>query len=152
AQTSCNSSCPPRSPELAVKPNPLILFLRLSRPWYLPGGALFYLLGVGIARYLGVELEWGVVLTGQLWVSAMQLCVHYLNEYFDHPLDAGHPTRTPFSGGSGALGTGEGQLRPQVALVAAGTALALLAAASNGLARAGVLNTPALVVMALIFF
>ncbi len=135
-----------------MKTNPLILFLRLSRPWYLLGGVLFYLLGVGMARYLGTELEWGVVLHGQLWVSAMQLCVHYLNEYFDHAQDAGHASRTPFSGGSGALGQGKDQLRPQVALVAAGTTLALLAAATNGLARAGALTAPALIIMALIFF
>ncbi|MCW5874207.1 MAG: prenyltransferase [Anaerolineales bacterium] len=132
--------------------NPLILFLRLSRPLYLAGVALFYMLGVGIARYLGLDLDWSVALAGQLWVTAMQLCVHYLNEYFDHPQDVGHTSRTPFNGGSGALGPGEGQLRPQVALVAAGTTLALMAAATNQLARTGAINTPVLIIMACIFF
>lgn len=135
-----------------MKSNPLILFLRLSRPLYLAGGVLFYFLGVGIARYLGLALDWAVVLAGQLWVSAMQLCVHYLNEYFDHPQDAGHSARTPFNGGSGVLGLGEGQLRPPVALVAAGTALALVAAATNGLARGGVLTPTLLALLACIFF
>ena len=132
--------------------NPLLLFLRLSRPWFLLGGFLFYFLGVGIARYLGHELDGDVVLAGQIWVSAMQLCVHYLNEYFDHPNDANHSSRTLFSGGSGVLGQGEGQLRPQLALVAAGTALALVAAATNVLAQAGSLSTQVLLIMALIFF
>lgn len=135
-----------------MKTNPLILFLRLSRPWFLGGGALFYFLGVGIARYLGHPLDWNLVLSGQIWVSAMQLSVHYLNEYFDHPNDANHANRTPFSGGSGALGQGEGQLRPQVALIAAGTALALVAAATNVVARAGSLNATVLLIMGLIFF
>lgn len=132
--------------------HPLILFLRLSRPAYLLGGALFYLLGVGIARYLGIELDGALLLAGQVWVSAMQLCVHYLNEYFDHPQDAQHANRTLFSGGSGALGPGADQLRPQVALVAAGTALALVAAATHHIARSGQLNATVLLLMALIFF
>lgn len=134
-----------------MKPNPLILFLRLSRPLFLAGGVLFYFLGVGIARYLGHALDWNVVLTGQLWVSALQLGVHYLNEYFDYPLDAGHNSRTPFTGGSGVLGDGVGQLPPHVALLGAGTALALVAAATSALARVGALGGTLAVLMALAF-
>lgn len=135
-----------------MKTSPLVLFLRLSRPWFLLGGFLFYFLGVGIARYLGHPLDWNVVLAGQIWVSAMQLCVHYLNEYFDHPNDANHTSRTLFSGGSGVLGLGEGQLHPQVALLAAGGALALMVSATNVIAQSSSLGSPVLLIMALIFF
>jgi 1,4-dihydroxy-2-naphthoate octaprenyltransferase len=47
----------------------------------------------------------------------MQLTAHYLNEYFDAPVDSVNPNRTPFSGGSGALE--EGKLPREIALWAA---------------------------------
>ncbi|MBX3003080.1 MAG: prenyltransferase [Anaerolineales bacterium] len=134
------------------QPHPFFLFVQLSRPWFLAAGVLFYALGVGMARYLGHPLVWGVVLNGQIWVSALQLCVHYLNEYFDHGEDAGHPQRTLFSGGSGVLGQGAGQLRPQVALIAAGSLLAVLAVATHALLRSGQLNLTVGVLLALILF
>jgi len=107
----------------------LLLFLRLSRPWFLFGGALNYFLGLGILRYLGFPIDWGVALLGQVWVTSLQLSTHYLNEYFDYPSDSANRHRTPFTGGSGVLGTGPGQLRPRVALVAAFCALTAVALA-----------------------
>jgi 1,4-dihydroxy-2-naphthoate octaprenyltransferase len=80
------------------------LFVKLSRPFFLLGAALVYALGVGIARYLGVRVDWGVYIIGQAWVTTMQLATHYFNEYFDSPADAANTNRTRFSGGSGALG------------------------------------------------
>jgi 1,4-dihydroxy-2-naphthoate octaprenyltransferase len=35
------------------------------------------------------------------WVSLLQLGAHFLNKYYDGPVDANNPNRTPFSGGSG---------------------------------------------------
>ena len=134
-----------------MKPRPLILFLRLSRPLFLLGGALSYFLGVGIARYLGHPLDWGVVVLGQLWVSSMQLSTHYLNEYFDRKGDAGNPNRTPFTGGSGVLGRGEGQLRPRVALLAASITLTSVAVATFGLLRLGALNSLVITIIVLGF-
>ncbi len=132
-----------------MKPNPLILFLRLSRPLFLVGGALNYFLGLGIANYLGRPLNWSIIILGQLWVTSLQLATHYLNEYFDFPHDAGNRSRTPFTGGSGALGRGEGQLRPRVALVAAYCALTVTALATFVLGRLGALNPIVLTVMVL---
>jgi 1,4-dihydroxy-2-naphthoate octaprenyltransferase len=134
-----------------MKANPLVLFLQLSRPLFLAGGVLFYFLGLGIARYLGHPLDWNIALAGQVWVSALQLCVHYLNEYFDHPHDANHERRTPFSGGSGVLGSGPNQLRPQVAVLAAGTSLALVAAASTVLVLNGAVTPSVLAIMVAAF-
>lgn len=79
------------------------LFIRLARPHFLIGAALFYALGAGAARFLGANIDWGEYLLGQVWVTFMQLSTHFLNEYFDAPGDANNPNRTLFSGGSGAL-------------------------------------------------
>lgn len=123
-----------------MRANPLVLFLRLSRPLFLLGGVLNYALGLGIARYLGVSIEWNLALLGQLWVSSLQLATHYLNEYFDYPGDALNPQRTPFSGGSGVLGAGPGQLRPVVALAAAYSMLTLTALVTLTLLLQGALS------------
>lgn len=127
----------------------LLLFLRLSRPFFLLVGFALYALGVGIARFLGHPIDWSLYLLGQLWVSAIQLSTHYLNEYFDMDGDAGNRNRTPFTGGSGVLGDGEGQLPANVALLAAASSLTVLALATFGLARFSVLNP---IIMLLMFF
>lgn len=102
-------------------PRSVRLFIQLSRPLFLVGAALVYGLGVGIARYLGTPIDWGVYLLGQAWVTSLQLTAHYLNEYFDGPVDNQNPQRTPFSGGSGAVGPGK--LTRNVPLVAAAVTL-----------------------------
>lgn len=132
-----------------MKPNPLVLFVRLSRPLFLLGGVLNYSLGLGIANYLGHSLDWAVIILGQIWVTSLQLATHYLNEYFDFPHDAANRNRTPFTGGSGVLGRGEGQLRPRVALIAAYCALTLVALATFVLSRLGVLSPVVLTIMVL---
>ena len=101
------------------------LFIRLSRPWFLLGGILFYGLGAGIAHYLGAAIDWNLYFLGQVWVTLMQLSIHYLNEYFDSTADVDNPNRTLFSGGSGALG--EGKLPRPVALWASMACLTVIA-------------------------
>ncbi len=81
--------------------------IRLARPHFLLGGILLYALGVGIARYLGAPVNWGLYFLGQVWVTMLQLSTHYLNEYFDSEADRHNTNRTPFSGGSGAIGPGK---------------------------------------------
>lgn len=103
----------------------LRLFIRLARPLFLLGAVLVYALGAGIARYLGVVIDWQAYLLGQAWVTMMQLSTHFLNEYFNAPEDQDNPNRTPFTGGSGALGPGK--LPRRVALVAAFACLAVTA-------------------------
>lgn len=132
-----------------MKTNPFLLFLKLSRPLFLFGGVLNYALGVGIVRYLGLPIDWALVLLGQVWVTSMQLSTHYLNEYFDFPHDAANSNRTPFTGGSGVLGTGEGQLRPRVALIAAFCTLTAAALSTFVLARLGALSPAVLTIMVL---
>ena len=131
--------------------NSLRLFFRLSRPLFLLGGVLNYFLGVGIARYLGNPIDGGALVLGQVWVTAMQLSTHYLNEYFDFPTDAGNRNRTPFTGGSGVLGREPGKLRPRIALYAAFFALTAVSLATYGLARLGAIYPTVLVLMLLGF-
>lgn len=130
-----------------MKSNPFVLFIRLSRPWFLLGGFLTFALGAGIARYLGHPLNTNLYLLGQLWVTAMQLSTQYLNEYFDSEADNANRARTWFSGGSGVLGEGEGQLPRYTALLAACTTLTLVALATYGLGRVGVINPATAIIM-----
>ena len=100
-------------------------FVRLSRPLFLGGGAAGVGLGTALAAYVSKEpLDWHAWLVVQFVVSAFQLMTQYSNEYFDRGADV-RATRTPFSGGSGALV--EGALQPRSALLAA------LAAAGCGI-------------------
>lgn len=103
----------------------LRLFVQLSRPLFLIGGALVYALGVGMARYLGADIDWSTYLLGQAIVTLLQLSAHYLNEYFDSPVGEDNFHRTPFSGGNGAIGNGK--LSRQTVFLAATTTLAILA-------------------------
>jgi len=126
------------------------LFIKLSRPIFLLGAALVYALGVGIARYLGVTIDWGVYFLGQAWVTTLQLATHYLNEYFDSPADAANANRTLFSGGSGVLG--EDGLPREVALWAGIASLTGATSFTVMLIRANGLNPALFLVMLLIFF
>jgi 1,4-dihydroxy-2-naphthoate octaprenyltransferase len=103
----------------------VILFIRLTRPLFLLGAILLYALGAGIAYYLGTIINWGLFWIGLVWVLLLQLSAHYLNEYYDEPFDQENENRTPFSGGSGALGPGK--LPRRTALNAALTTLTFLA-------------------------
>jgi 1,4-dihydroxy-2-naphthoate octaprenyltransferase len=103
----------------------VILFIRLTRPLFLLGAILLYALGAGIAHYLGTILNWDLFWIGLVWVLLLQLSGHYLNEYYDAPFDQENENRTPFSGGSGALGPGK--LSRRTALIAALTTLTFLA-------------------------
>ncbi len=82
----------------------LLLFVRLLRPHFLLGGVLMYLLGWGMARYLGLNVRTTVAWLGMGWVVTLQASAHLLNEIFDAPLDLDNLNRTLFSGGSGAIG------------------------------------------------
>ena len=105
--------------------HPLMLFIRMMRPLFLLGGVLLYTLGLGIAKYLGTILDWETALVGLLWAITLQLSTHFFNEYYDAPADQQNPNRTPFTGGSGAVGPGK--LPRQTALASGLTTLAMLA-------------------------
>lgn len=125
------------------------LFIRLSRPLFLLGAVMVYALGAGIARYLGVTIDWGLYILGQAWVTTLQLATHYFNEYFDSPADSANANRTPLTGGSGALG--ENGLPREIALWAGIAALTGATSFTVMLIRANGLNPALFMVMILIF-
>ena len=127
----------------------LRLFVRMSRPLFLLGGILVYALGVGIARYLGTPVDWDVYLLGQAWVTMLQLGAQYLNEYYDAPGDLDNPNRTPFTGGSGAVGPGK--LPRSTALLAAAGCLAVTASLTVLLINSQRLTSPTVLIMVLSF-
>jgi 1,4-dihydroxy-2-naphthoate octaprenyltransferase len=127
----------------------LLLFIRLSRPHFLVGGVLMYALGTGIGRFLGLPVNWGWFFLGQAWITLLQLSTQYLNEYFDAPADLINRNRTPFSGGSGAIGPGK--LLRSTALYAAIICLAIVASTTVLLMQYTILAPATVLVMVLIF-
>lgn len=106
-------------------------FLRLTRPFFLLGGALLFALG---ATFGDGSLTWERYALGQAMVTAIQLTAHYANEYFDLEADRlVGARRTWFSGGSGVLAAGE--LAPDVAhraaLATTGISMATIAAVAT---------------------
>jgi 1,4-dihydroxy-2-naphthoate polyprenyltransferase len=87
----------------------LRLFVQLSRPIFILSAALLYLLGIGIAHYLSGELNWQSFFLGFVWVIFILLGFQYLNEYFgsDSIFETQTWKHTPFSGATGAIGTGK---------------------------------------------
>src|SRR5689334_1274472 len=129
--------------------SPLVIFIRLTRPIFLLGGIIMYALGVGIAHYLGTNLDWTAYFLGQGCVTMLQLSAQYLNEYFDRHVDADNPNRTMFSGGSGA---GSDPALPQrTALLAAATCLTVGAVLTVLIYRDGRLTPELGVILGLAF-
>ncbi len=101
------------------------LFIRLSRPLFLLGAALMYFLGVGIARYLGNSIDWGVYLLGQTWVTILQLGVLYLEEYNNIQAGGEISRQRPYPGNGKP--DSEVNLSSQIMLIAAITCLTVAA-------------------------
>lgn len=74
----------------------LLLFARLSQPLGLLSTTLLYALGVGVVRYLGASIDWGIAFVGLAWVMLVQLSATYVNHYYE-ALSITDPSRTPFS-------------------------------------------------------
>lgn len=131
--------------------NPVSLFLRLSRPVFLLGGILQYALGLGIAVYLGITLDGSLAVIGLFLVLTMQLSMHYLNEYYDAPLDQYNQNRTLLTGGSGVLGNEQGKLDRSVAQYAAAVMLTASAILAFYLLRSEALSPVSGIVLVLAF-
>jgi 1,4-dihydroxy-2-naphthoate octaprenyltransferase len=59
------------------------IFFRLLHPWLSLGVSLLYLLGAGLARYLGATLDWTSFWSGLAWVVLIQSGGSLLLAYFD---------------------------------------------------------------------
>ena len=113
-----------------------------SRPSQLLLIGFVYVLGAKIAAANGASLATGPLLAGLAALLPVAVSVHYANEYADYETDA-LTTRTPFSGGSGALQRTNVDravvLRAGVVALTLGTVLALVFAAVGLLPPAAVL-------------
>ena len=78
-------------------PSPSREILRIAHPWLLLASILTYLLGAGIANYLGASIQWQVYLVGQAAILVLLISSYFLREYFDRPapLAALRETRKP---------------------------------------------------------
>jgi 1,4-dihydroxy-2-naphthoate octaprenyltransferase len=94
--------------EIAMSLQKARAFIKLTRPMFLGGAVLLYLLGAALAWAQGTAIDWIRLIVGQLLVTSIQLTTHYSNEYYDYEVDAAiGSARTPFSGGSGVLVSGQ---------------------------------------------
>jgi 1,4-dihydroxy-2-naphthoate octaprenyltransferase len=68
-----------------MNPNlsPLSLFIRIARPSALVGGILYYVVGVGIAKYLGAVILWPQALVGWVVILFLLLTSQFLKAYYD---------------------------------------------------------------------
>jgi 1,4-dihydroxy-2-naphthoate octaprenyltransferase len=123
--------------------NKLLAFLRLIRPHFLLGGFGLFALGACVALYEGWPLPPERYALGQLFVTALQVMAHCLNDYWDEAGDRRNARRTWFSGGSGVLV--EKLLARDTVFAAALTSLAVAVAAGVFLATQR--PSPALIVL-----
>lgn len=110
-------------------------FLRLGRPLHLAGGFVFNGLGISVAVYMGLSVDWTAALLCQVIITATQLMTHYSNDYFDQDADAATQTPTRWSSGSRVLP--DGLMAPRAALVAALVCGAVAMSATAGLLLTG---------------
>lgn len=127
----------------------LRLYFRLSRPMLVLSVSLFYMLGAGMARYLGRTMDWQALILGMAWVAMLQLSTHYLADYFtlqhsERP--GGYP---PLSESSGALGLEK--LPRQTALWLGLACLAIVASLTVLLLVTAGFNLPVLLMLLLMF-
>lgn len=120
------------------------LFIKLSRPHFLVGGAVLYALGAVTAGIHSVR----AYLLGQALVTAAQLTAHYVNEYADFEADRQVIHRTLFSGGSGVLATGEldRKVASRAAVATSVATVALAATVAAEYPAAAALGVAALIV------
>lgn len=115
----------------------IVAVIKLSRLKFLLGGMLGVAVGTLVARSQGHPFDPRAYVLAQSIVTSFQLMTHYSNDYFDQESDA-LAMRTPFSGGSGVLVSGElpavVALRLLLACAAIGTLACVIAAATGDLA------------------
>jgi 1,4-dihydroxy-2-naphthoate octaprenyltransferase len=111
---------------LPSRPLRLVEVLRvlwlMSRPSHLLLIIFVYFVGGAMALAQGAELDSAQLGFGILPLVLVSVSIHYANEYSDFETDS-LTTRTPFSGGSGALPSSD--LSPELAIVAARISLAI---------------------------
>lgn len=127
----------------------LRLFLRLSHPLPLLGGALLYGLGSAISSYLGRPFNLGLYILGQSLVTTIQLAAHYSFDYHEPRLESEDYRSNPYLGISKALMPGG--LSPQTALYATVVCLVIAATLVSIMLVGGQIPLVAWLILLLIF-
>lgn len=122
----------------------LYALFAMARPLQLVAVSLVYLIGTAIADAMEYPPDVMAAWVGYSALILVSASIHYANEYADHETDA-LTTRTPFSGGSGALSTTG--LSRRLALRAAQLTLTVGVVISVVAVMWGVLHTTALLVL-----
>jgi 1,4-dihydroxy-2-naphthoate octaprenyltransferase len=73
-----------------ITPSNGTLLVRYTRPWSIMAGILTYVLGAGIAKYLGHTLQYPIFWAGMLAVILLMLASYVLKLYYDL-IDAAKP-------------------------------------------------------------
>jgi 1,4-dihydroxy-2-naphthoate octaprenyltransferase len=126
----------------------IIFFMKTAGRLNLLGGVLLYALGVGIARYLGAAIDWGIVLIGQVWVTTFQLGSRFLAAYFLLPTIPRDPSRVPLNTDSNERDNG---LRRDLLLWVAFASFAATTSLTILLRQIPGIHLPVLVVMGVAF-
>jgi 1,4-dihydroxy-2-naphthoate octaprenyltransferase len=134
-----------------MKPNPFLIFLKLSRPHFLLITFGQVILGTGIAYFLDREIDWQLFALGLGWLFSLQLGTHYLIQYFTQTSPQKNNLPKAFTFYPGILGEGVGQLPRRVALGSAAGMLTIVTIFTLGIAQFGDLNPSLIIVMGLIF-
>lgn len=118
--------------------------LKISQPIALLGGVLLYALGVGIANYLGVLINWEAYFLGQICVTMLQLSSFYLNATYDLPVE-NKPRFTRDSSGNTSELTRTKMLLVSFTMLTIGAVFTVLLFSNH------LMNSPAFIILASAF-
>ena len=121
------------------------VFFRMARSLQLLSIALVYLFGIIIAAASGWAYDFEAIIIEFLALMPISVSIHYANEYADYETDS-LTTRTPYSGGSGALP--ESGLAPRIALIGAWAVLLIGSLTALAGAISGILASTTLIILA----
>lgn len=125
------------------------LFFRLSRPLLVLVAGLLYILGTGIAHFLGATIDWNIYWIGLFWNILILLSTVYLNEYFDDGKATLGFKPAIFSNRSGAFL--DLKLPRWVSLAAAGACLTVAASLTLTIQRSPHFSPATALILILIF-
>lgn len=135
-----------------MKKSLLIRLIKLSNPFFIMGGIVQYMLGVGMARYFGSTINWCLFFQGLVWIIFLQTACYYLFVYFDSHIDKRNEAQTFQIGGSGSLREENGQLPYHSVALATGVALCIVALFTIMIIRAERITPGIFIIMGLILF
>ncbi len=131
-------------------PSTFSVVLRYARPGMLFAGTLFYILGAGMAKYLGHPILWTRFGLGLAAVLLLQLMSYFIKAYYDL-IDATSPLRRMQKDAEDEDQQAVRQLLPQSVLMFGATAMTGGAVATVLLFSIGALNLEVVLFMGLAF-